>query len=309
MKKVMITGAMGFIGSWVVKEMRRQGVDVIAVIRENASIEENHFGGGVRIICCDMKNYEMLPSLVEDRDIDVIFHFAWDGVSGERTKSSSIQTANLRATLDLIKASSEMKCGTFIGSGSLHEIESFYEMQENKPIDNLGYMYKASKLAAHWMGKALAGSLNIRFFWPVVANAYGEEETSQRLVNTVIRSVLKGESPKLSAGKQNYDFLHIADVAHAFYLIAEKGINGTNYIIGSGEAKPLREYLEVVGKIANDPMGTAIPLGFGEITSNVVYLPKSVFSISQLVEDTGFSPTITFEEGIKRTVNWIVGQG
>lgn len=44
MKKVMITGAMGFIGSWVVKEMRRQGVDVIAVIRENASIEENHFG-------------------------------------------------------------------------------------------------------------------------------------------------------------------------------------------------------------------------------------------------------------------------
>lgn len=128
-------------------------------------------------------------------------------------------------------------------------------------------------------------------------------------MTSVIQKQEKGESPKLSAGKQNYDFLHIADVAHAFYLIAEKGINGTNYIIGSGEAKPLREYLEVVGKIANDTMGTAIPLGFGEITSNVVYLPKSVFSISQLVEDTGFSPTITFEEGIKRTVNWIVGQG
>ncbi len=307
MKKVMITGAMGFIGSWVVKEMCRQNVDVIAVIRENASIRDKHFGCGVRIIYCDMKNYKMLPSMVEDRDIDVVFHFAWDGVSGERTRSSSIQTANLQSTLDLIEAASEMKCGTFIGSGSLHEIESFYEMQENKPINNLGYMYKASKLAAHWMGKALAGSLNIRFFWPVVANAYGEEEMSQRLINTVIRSILNGESPKLSAGKQNYDFLHIADVAHAFYLIAEKGIDGTNYIIGSGEVKPLREYLEVVGKIANDTMETDIPLGFGEITSNIVNLPESVFSISQLVEDTGFRPAISFEDGIKRTVNWIVG--
>lgn len=309
MKKVMITGATGFIGSWVVKEMRRQGVEVIAVIRENAGVKGQLFGDDVRIVCCDMKNYERLPTLVADRDIDVVFHFAWDGVSGERTKSSSIQLTNLQATLDLIKAMSEMHCGTFIGSGSLHEIESFYEMQENGPISNLGYMYKASKLAAHWMGKALAGSLNIRFFWPVVVNAYGEGEMSQRLVNSVIRSVIKGESPKLSAGKQNYDFLHIADVAHAFYLIAEKGIDGTNYIIGSGKAKPLREYLEIVGKIANEAMGADIPLGFGQVTSNVVCLPESVFSISQLVKDTGFAPTISFEEGVKRTVGWIVGQG
>lgn len=309
MKKVMITGATGFIGSWVVKEMCRQGVEVIAVIRENANASRNLFENGVRIVYCDMKNYKRLPSMVEDRDIDAIFHFAWDGVSGDRTKSSSAQVANLQATLDLIKAISEMQCGTFIGSGSLHEIESFYEMQENKPIKNLGYMYKASKLAAHWMGKALAGSLNIRFFWPVVANAYGEGEMSQRLVNSVIRSIIKGESPKLSAGKQNYDFLHIEDVSHAFYLIAEKGIDGTNYIIGSGDVKPLREYLEVVGKIANDAVGKNIPLGFGEIVSNVIYLPETVFSISQLVEDTGFTPTISFEEGIRRTVDWIINHG
>ncbi len=309
MKKVMVTGAMGFIGSWVVKELRRQGVEVIAVVRENASVSDSCFGEGVRIVYCDMKDYSGIPSLIQDREIDAIFHFAWDGVSGERTRDAAIQMSNLQATLDLIRAASKMGCGTFIGSGSLHEIESFYEMQEDKPIYNLGYMYKASKLAAHWMGKALAGSLKIRFFWPVVANAYGEGEVSKRLINTVIRSVLQGESPKLSAGKQNYDFLHIEDVAHAFYLIAEKGVDGTNYIIGSGDAKPLREYLEVVGKIANDAAGTDISLGFGEIVSNVVYLPESVFSIEQLVKDTGFAPTITFEEGVKRTVDWIVGQG
>lgn len=63
-------------------------------------------------------------------------------------------------------------------------------MAEDKVITNCGYMYKAAKTAAHWMGKAKAGTYGIRFFWPLI-NTYGEEEQSARLVNTIIRKVLK----------------------------------------------------------------------------------------------------------------------
>lgn len=71
---------------------------------------------------------------------------------------------NLQGTLDLIDAMKEMNIKTFVGAGSLHEAESIIEMSEDKVVSNLGYMYKATKMAAHWMGKAKAGAYGIRFF-------------------------------------------------------------------------------------------------------------------------------------------------
>lgn len=179
-------------------------------------------------------------------------------------------------------------------------------MSEDKVVSNLGYMYKATKMAAHWMGKAKAGAYGIRFFWPLI-NTYGEEENSPRLINTMIRKIFKGETPELSAGEQYYDFVHVCDVAKALCLIAEKGVDGTNYVIGSGNAKPLKDYLTIVGQIANNMRNDAkeIPLKFGAITSNVVKLPKDTFDVEKIKRDTGFCPSISFEDGIVRTAKWI----
>lgn len=103
-------------------------------------------------------------------------------------------------------------------------------------------MYTAAKICIHWMAKA--GAAGIRFFWPVITNAYSEGESSGRLINvTVIRKKLAGESPDLSKGKQLYDFVHVSNVGRAFYLIGLKGVDGTNYTIGSDELKLLREFL------------------------------------------------------------------
>ena len=305
MKKVIVTGATGFVGSWVTKELLAHGIEVIAVVRENSHNLEKLQGQNVKIVFCNLSNMSSLPQLIEDRDIDTVYHFGWQGVSDEDIRNADIQMENVKATLDLIKVMPDLGSRTFIGAGSLHEIESFYDMKEDKVIKNLGYMYKAAKISAHWMGKALAGSMGIRFFWPIISNTFGAGENSGRLINTIVRKVLKGEVPALSAGKQNYDFVYISDVARALYLIGEKGIDGTNYFIGSGEAKPLREYLEIVGSMANKTNNSNIALGFGEIKSNVVYLPGEVFDISTLVRDTGYAPQISFEEGVEQTVNWI----
>lgn len=306
MKKVIVTGATGFIGKFLVRELVNQSVKVIAVVREKSSNIESMSSLPVRIVFCNIKDLGSLPEKIPDRDIDAVFHIAWQGVSDADARNQEIQLQNLKATLDLVDAMHEMQIGTFVGCGSMHEAESLVEMSDDKVISNLGYMYKASKTAAHWIGKAKAGNYGIRFFWPLI-NTYGEGEYSARLVNTIIRNVLKGESPDLSAGTQYYDFVHVSDVAHALYLIADKGIDGTNYVIGSGNAKPLREFLEEVGAIANDMRkdGKIIPLGFGKITSNVVCLPKETFDVTSLKRDTGFEPSISFEEGIRRTAEWI----
>ena len=258
----------------------------------------------VKPFICNLADIKKLPSIIEDRDIDAVFHTAWQGVSDSDARCQEVQIQNLVSTLDLIDAMHEMGIGTIIGCGSLHEVEALVEMDQDKTVNNLGLYYKAAKTAAHWMGKAKAGSYGIRFFWPLI-NTYGEEERSARLVNTIIRKIYKGDSPDLSAGEQFYDFVHVSDVAHALYLIAEKGVDGTNYTIGSGEAKQLKEFLKVVGKVANEINGSDIPLGFGKINSNVISLPIETLDVIKLKRDTGFEPTVGFEEGIRRTALWI----
>ena len=305
MKKAIVTGATGFIGKFLVRELVKQNIEVIAVVRKETKNLNAINALPVKIVECNIANYYMLPNIISDRDVDVVFHIAWQGVSDQDARNETIQMQNLQSTLDLIDATHDMKIGCFIGCGSMHEAESLVEMSEDKIISNLGYMYKAAKTAAHWMGKAKCGTYGIRFFWPLI-NTYGEEERSARLVNTIIRKILHGESPALSAGNQYYDFVHVSDVSRALILIAKKGVDGTNYTIGSGDAKPLKDFLKVVGQVANDLHGgKPIELGFGKITSNVIFLPVSTFDATKLYEDTGFKPLISFKEGIERTARWI----
>lgn len=204
MKKAIVTGATGFIGKFLVRELVKQNVEVIAVVRRGTKNLNTINALPVKIVECNIADYHMLPDMIADRDIDVVFHIAWQGVSDLDARNEAIQMQNLQSTLDLIDAMHIMRIGCFIGCGSMHEAESLFEMNEDKVISNLGYMYKATKTAAHWIGKAKCGTYGIRFFWPLI-NTYGEEERSARLVNTIIRKVLHGESPDLSAGNQYYD--------------------------------------------------------------------------------------------------------
>ena len=305
MKKAIVTGATGFIGKFLVRELVKQNIEVIAVVRKGTKNINTINTLPVRIVACNIADYYTMPDIIADRDIDALFHIAWQGVSDQDARNEEIQMRNLQSTLDLINAMHVMKIATFVGCGSMHEAEALVEMSEDKIITNLGYMYKATKTAAHWMGKAKAGTYGIRFFWPLI-NTYGEEERSARLVNTIIRKLFRGESPDLSAGNHYYDFVHVSDVARALILIAEKGVDGTNYMIGSGEAKPLKEFLKVVGQVANGLYdGENGELGFGKITSNVISLPATTFDVTKLYEDTGFKPLVPFKEGIERTAQWI----
>ena len=306
MNKVMVTGANGFIGSALCRELVHNGTEVIAVIRNRDSdISRIKNLNGIRTVYCDMSEYDKVPEIVKDRDIDTIFHMAWQGVSGDDARDEGIQLHNLKSTLDLIDASKKMGIETFIGCGSIHEKELLADIAQDKPVDNMSYMYRAAKFAAHCMGKAKAGSYGIRFFWPIITNAYGEGEYSERLINSLIRKIFEGIIPDLSNGNQYYDFVHVSDVAKAFYLIAKKGIDGTNYTIGSGYPRPLKEYLKTVGNIANQINHSSVELGFGKIKNNVISLPKSDFDTLSLYKDTGFKISISFESGIERTAHWI----
>lgn len=179
------------------------------------------------------------------------------------------------------------------------EVAAAVATQGSKP--GMGYIYGMGKLIAHNLCKAVAADIGIELIWPMVTNAYGEGELSPRFVNTTIRKIINGEPLQFTAATQNYDFVHVSDVARAFYMIAKDGKPFCEYIIGSGNARPLKEFItEMVSTLDK----SASPI-FGDIPFTGTNLPLSAFDTSDTEKDTGFKAEISFSKGTKRTMDWL----
>ncbi len=301
-QKAIVTGATGFIGKYLVRELLAHDIEVFAVVRPNSKNTEN-LPTTVHKVECSLADISHLPELIAEKDIDAIFHLAWQGVSDNEDKNYHVQLDNIRCTLELIEAAHTMQIKRFLFAGSIHEYEVQIEMKKRERSENLVNMYKTAKLAAHWMGKVLAGSLGMKFLCPIIINAYGEGEKSTRLINTFVRKMINGESMALTNGRQLYDFVYVSDVVKAIYLVAEKGIDGKDYIIGSGTPKPLKEYLSEAAEIVRP--GSSIDLFFGKLPSKAIHLPMETFDMTDLMQDTGYVPDIEFGVGIERMIQTI----
>lgn len=131
-------------------------------------------------------------------------------------------------------------------------------------------------------------------------STYGPGEKSARLVNTALQKCMRGEAPQFTAGTQNYDFVYIDDVARAFRLIAENGKPFHEYLIGSGRAKPLKEFLQEM----RQAVAPELEFRFGDIPFTGINLPLEKFDCSATEADTGFRAEVSFAEGCRKTYAW-----
>ena len=301
MKKAIVTGANGFVGTAVCKELSEQGVEVIAIVRRPdelfSDIGKNY---GFRIVYADLSNFRNLADFITDRDVDVFYHFAWVGSAGTLRGDADVQIKNVQYTCDTVRACSDMGCKRFVFASSIME----YEIEATMATDvtpGLNTLYCSAKVAADYMARTIAGSLGVDYIRAVISNIYGPGELSPRLVNTSIRKMRKGEYCAFSAGEQLYDFIYVTDAAKTFVAIGVKGKSNRTYYIGSHEPKPLKEFLITL----RDCVDPSIEIGLGKLPFSGVSLTYKEFDIYAVKNDTGFVPKISFKEGINKTVAWI----
>jgi len=299
-KKAIITGANGFVGSAVTRELIKNGVFVYALDMPgcNTNIPDSDM---VEFIPCELSEITSLYKKISDCNADIFYHFAWAGSAGAARSDTALQLQNAQWTVDTLRTAKLIGCNRFVCAGSImeHETIAAAYKQGNKP--GLGYIYGSGKLVAHTMCMSVATDIGIDLIWPEITNAYGVGEKSPRMVNTTIRKVINKESPQFTAGTQNYDFVYIDDVARAFYLIGKNGKPFHEYLIGSSTARPLREFLlEMKSSIAPN-----LDFIFGDIPFTGIDLNLEKFDCSQTEKDTGFKAEISFAEGVKRTMEWL----
>lgn len=301
MRKAIVTGANGFIGTALCKELSKQGVSVIAIVRnEEENISNIESLDGIRIVYSDLSEFKNLNEKISDRDIDVLYHLAWVGSAGPLRGNADVQFNNIKYTCDTVEACSKMNCKRFVFASSImeYEIEAVMATDATPGINTL---YSSAKVSADYMARTIAGSLGVNYIRAVISNIYGPGELSPRLVNTCIRKLLKGEHCAFSAGEQTYDFIYIDDAAKTFVAIGEKSVANRTYYIGSQNPRPLKEFLCEL----RDQVDPNIEIGLGEIPFNSVSLTYTEFDIHAVKNDTGFVPSVSFTEGIKNTIEWI----
>lgn len=292
-KKAIITGPTGAIGSALIDELIKNGVYVYAIIRPNSPRKNNILKNPlVEIVDCDISDYQSLHGKLCS---DAFFHLAWEKTTVSGRDDVDAQLKNVSYALDAVRLAKASGCKVFVGAGSQAE----YGVKDCKlKVDtavNPSSAYGIAKYTAGKMTENLCNKYGIRHCWVRILSIYGKNDGANTLMSYLINSFKNGVAPDLTACEQIWDYLHSEDAGRAFRLIAERGKGGKVYPLGGGEPKPLREYVESVRNVVNP--NCAINFGAKE------YYPHQPMylcaDITELTLDTGFIPVKDFETSIK----------
>lgn len=304
-KSAVITGASGMLGQALIRYLTKLNIRTLAIVRPGSARNEILFPQDcVKVVECDLSDLLCLQDMLTDT-YDAFFHFGWSGTFGTSRNDFYGQNENVRYTLDAVELAHRLQCKVFLGAGSQAE---YGRVGNRKLSGDLPAFpengYGMAKLCAGQMSRLLCREYGIRHVWTRILSVYGPGDKPHTMVMSGIYAMLRGERPAYTKGEQLWDYLHCDDAARAFYLAAEKGKDGAVYCIGSGNARPLKTYIEEI-KNAIDP---GIQIQFGAIPYQEKQVMYLCADIDDLKKDTGFLPEITFEEGIKSTVAWCKGE-
>lgn len=304
MEHVIVTGATGMVGATMIEQMLADGINVTGIVRPSSAKMKNLTPHqNLEIIECDIDNLLSLKELLS-HDYDTFFHFAWNGTYGASRENVRLQTQNVIDTLDAIELAHTVGCKAFVGAGSQAEFGPVEGTISDAIPKNPVTGYGIAKLDACRMGKILCEQYGIRHSWGRIVSTYGPRDNAYTMVMSSIINMLDGKRMQFTNGEQTWDYLYGGDCSRAFYLIGKYGKHGKAYTIGSGQTRQLKDYITAI----RDTVAPDLEIGLGEID----YYPNQVMhlcaDITELKEDTGFEPEVSFEEGIRRTVKWYRGQ-
>ena len=125
-------------------------------------------------------------------------------------------------------------------------------------------------------------------------------------VMSVIRDALNGTTPSCTKAEQIWDYLYSGDAGEAFYLLGEQGISGRTYVLGSGTARPLREYIDEICSACAGILGRErVNPAYGAKPYSEKQVMHLLADTGELTGDTGYKPGTSFAEGIRETIDWV----
>lgn len=296
-KSIIVTGATGAVGSAVVRRALANGIAVTCIVHKGSKRLGNlPQDERLKIVECNLSDYKNLQM---EGQYDAFIHLSWEKTFGASRDDAEVQTRNIQYTLDAVHLAHRCGCTVFVGAGSQAEygVQSV-DLTPDLPVKPESG-YGIAKYAAGKLSAMLCKSLGMRQCWVRILSVYGPNDGENSLISYLIREFKAGNAPQLTKCEQMWDYLYADDAADAILDVAEKGVDGKAYPLGSGNGRRLSDYVEDIKNAINP----AIEVQFGAKE----YYPHQpmhlVADVRELTEDSGWKPRYGFVEGIKTMLN------
>jgi len=310
-KKVLVTGASGFIGSHLTEELAKMGCRVRAFIKYKSSgdlgnLEELSPGllEKIEIIRGDLKNPDSVKRAV--KNIDVVFHLgALISIPYSYVDPREFVETNVTGTLNILKACQEENVKKIIitstsevyGTGKYTPIDEKHPLQAQSP-------YSASKMSADKLAESFYNTYNLPVTIIRPFNSYGPRQSRRAVIPTIIYQALTSKELSLGSLEPKRDFTYVKDTVQGFIKVAESDNSiGEIFNISSGKTISIRELVETIGKIIGKEL---IPnkdqKKIRPEKSEVMILLGDNRKAKEIIK---WEPKYSLEEGLKEVVKYI----
>ena len=310
MKKVLVTGADGFIGSHLTEMLVIKGYKVKALSQYNSF---NNWGW-LDIVNCK-KDIEIITGDVRDphfckiisKDVNIIFHLAaLIAIPFSYIAPDSYVETNIKGTLNICQAAKESGVSRLIhtstsevyGTAQYVPINELHPLQPQSP-------YSASKISADAMAMSFFNSFDLPLTIARPFNTYGPRQSARAIIPTIITQIATGKKEiKLGDISPTRDFNYVEDCCRAFIMLAESDKTiGETINIGSNSEISIADTLKLIKKLmSSDVAFVSDEQRKRPKKSEVFRLWCDNIKINEL---TGYKSQINIEEGLKKTIDWI----
>ena len=239
---VLVTGATGFIGKYVVGELIRNKQKVVCLVRNTSKYIAV---GDEEVLECNLTEIEILKKTLKSLEIDTFIHLAWEGIPDYSYKYSK---KNLEIGMNVLEICKCLNVSKLIITGSCWEYaDPKGAISTDYPIEYNNY-FKAAKNSLHMMAHAFCEDNAIQLNWLRLFYVYGAGQREGSLIPHIINSIREGCQPELNGAYNENDFVNVRDVARVIVEVAMR--NEKKEVLNVGRGETVR-VLDIVEEVAN----------------------------------------------------------
>jgi CDP-glucose 4,6-dehydratase len=305
-RPVLVTGAGGFLGKWLVRELAARGSAVYALHRrgtpDGGKEAPAATGHNVRIVHGSVTDLAQLSQLVADSKIEVIHHLAASNVNkGAGISPYDVYEINTRGVYTVLEAARLSPRPVRVVVASSREVEDCFAADNPRKF----HPYMTSKASAELMTRAYADTYGLAATVLRPENLYGGGDVNwNRLIPNTIQAILRGETPIIRGdGQIRRDYLYVEDAVAAFLALGSRlsdpALKGKIFRIAAGSPASVLDVVNELMRIAG--LKEANPTVLGQKCDSRVDLPyQSEFERATL----GWQSRFSLAEGLQRTWDW-----